>query len=1027
MKTTITTLSLICTMLFAQGQTKMSSSTFGNLEARAIGPAVMGGRITSIDAVNNDPRTVYVGTAAGGVWKTTTGGNYFKPIFDKYTQSIGDIKICQQKPNIVWVGTGESNMRNTVSYGTGIYKSTDGGDNWQFMGLDSSEHIAKIAINPNDENTVYVAVPGALWSNSKHRGLYKTIDGGKTWVNILFVDDKTGCADIVMDPANPNVLYASMWQFRRQPWSFSSGGPGSGLYKSEDGGKSWNKIEEGFEKGDKGRICLAVAPTNPDQLYCIVESKNTALYTSNNAGASWKKQSTNDNVTGRPFYFSVLTVDPTDYTRVYRPGFDLAYSVDTGKSFIFTTGAGGGWVHSDHHALWINPNNPYHMFLGTDGGVYMSLDRGVSWFFLNTLPVSQYYHVSYDQQSPYNVYGGLQDNGSWVGPSQSIGGIGNKDWTDVGFGDGFWVHADPNDNNIVYSEYQGGHASRLDRKSNEYRSIQPQKQDGDPKLRFHWNTPLVMSINEPGVVYMASQFLYRSDTRGDEWIKISPDLTTNDPSKQKQDESGGVTVDNSSAENHCTIFTIAEIPGMKGAIWVGTDDGNIQLTLNAGKTWTNMANDLKGVPSHSWVSSIEPSTFDKNTVFVTIENHMRGDFTPYVFKSTNLGKSWTQLPTDKVLGYCHKIKQDIVNPNLLFLGTEMGLFVSIDAGQTWVQFKNNVPNTPIRDITIHPKTNDLILASHGRGVLIIDDITPIRALNAQILDKEIVFLPNRPSYLSLGQFGNSYPNPGGYNGPNVDERAVITYYLKNRITKGELNVEIYDANDVLVETIPGNKRKGINTVYWAMKTKPPRTAQGVRLDGGGFTSTLVNTGTYKVYLVKDGEKIPGQLELLPSPNSSHTVADRALQSQTASKLFKMEEDLAYLNGKILALSDTLDGMKAANANNKKLVAAIDDFNKGIFELRSQMVAVIAGTGITGEEKLRERMTNIYAAVCNYEGKPSNDQLNGIKVLETELMDLEMKTTQFLNNNLPKINNTLTKNSIKTLKVMDRKAFEAVYK
>ena len=576
----------------------------GAYTGRQIGSAEMSGRITAIDAVDNNSRIFYVGTAGGGVWKTTNAGSVFKPVFDKYCQSVGALVVDQKNPEVVWVGTGESNMRNSVSIGTGLYKTVDGGRNWRKVGLDSTEHISKIAIDPSNPDVVYVAAPGPLWSNSKHRGLYKTTDGGNSWSKILFVDAKTGCADVIVDPKNSNIIYASTWEFRRTPWSFSSGGKGSGLFKSVDAGKTWKKIQNGFDGQELGRICLAISPVETNKLYAIAESKNTALYATKDGGESWVKKSTGMNVTWRPFYFSLIMVDPVDPNRIYRPALNLSISTDGGESFKEASFE-GGWVHSDHHALWINPNNNNHLILGTDGGVYFSLDKGNSWTMYKNLPVSQFYHVSYDLQTPYNVYGGLQDNGSWFAPSQSPGGIQNKDWTNCGGGDGFWVQPDLSDPDIIYSEWQGGNIQRYNKKTNQSKGIKPYPLPGEPKLRFNWNAPIVTSPTNPKIIYFGAQYLYRSGNKGDSWEKTSPDLTTNNHLKQQQEKSGGLSVDNSGAENHCTIFAICESPLDANMIWVGTDDGNLQLTKDGGKSWSNLSRNVKGLPLNTWVSSID--------------------------------------------------------------------------------------------------------------------------------------------------------------------------------------------------------------------------------------------------------------------------------------------------------------------------------------------------------------------------------------------------------------------------------------
>ncbi len=969
----------------AQKNTKLGSATFGQIEARAIGPAVMGGRITAIEGVDSDPRTIYVGTAGGGLWKSRTGGYTYEALFDKHPQSIGAVAIDQRHPDTVWVGTGESNMRNSVAIGLGIYRSTDAGQNWVKMGLENSEHIAKIIIHPAQSNTLYVAVPGKLWSDSPDRGLYKTTDGGKTWEKILYIDQKTGCADVLMDPRNPDVLWAATWEFRRTPYSFSSGGPGSALYKSTDGGKNWRKITNGLPTTAFGRIAMALAPSAPDNLLAIVENENTGLYISADGGESWKLQSATSNVTARPFYFSTLVVDPYEPKRVYRPSFSLSISNDGGYSFSDASNA-GGWVHSDHHALWINPKNTHQMYLGTDGGVYMSLDRGVTWSHQNTLPVSQFYHVQVDNQIPYNVYGGLQDNGSWMGPSASSGGIENRDWNSVGGGDGFWVQPDDTDPKFVYSESQGGNASVLNQKSNQSQYIQPQALQGDPKLRWNWNTPIVKSPIDPKAVFMGAQFLYKTTDRGQSWTRISPDLTTNDTLKQRQADSGGITVDNTSAENHCTIFAIAPSPLDEQLIYAGTDDGNLQVTTDGGKNWSLISKNIPGVPAGTWVSSIEASRFDKNVVYATFDNHAYGDMKPYCARSADQGKTWTRLADAGVQGYAHIIREDYTNAGLLFLGTEFGLYVSNDAGQNWVLFKSNLPEyVAVRDIIIHPRTNDLVLATHGRGVYIIDDISPLRLLTPELLQKDAALLPTRPTPVTTGHYGQSFPNTGSFVGLNAIEETRLVYYLKDRVN-GEVTLDILNEKGEVLITVPGTKRKGINVARWDMRLKPPKAAKGVMVQGefgafAGIIGPLVTPGKYAVRLKTPTTTDERALELIADPLSPGL--DYAKRQKNAAEMFAMVEELGRLVDRVQAMKDTVD-QRTALTKNKKTKDKLAQHSAKLETFRKTLTETKESKGITGEEKLRVLIGRVYVLTQISDLPPTESTIQRMIYLKGEL-------------------------------------------
>ncbi len=976
--------------LFAQA--KITSSTFGMMEARWLGPGTMSGRITAIEGVNEDGKTIYVGSAGGGVWKTTNAGASFKPVFDKYCQSIGAIAIDQKNPKLIYVGTGESNMRNSVSIGDGLYKSSDAGDNWTKIGLDSTEHISKIVIDPKNSNVIYVAAPGPLWSDSKHRGLYKSADAGKTWEKILYISDKAGCADVVIDPSNSNTIFATTWEFRRFPYAFNSGGEGSGVYKSVDGGKTWRELKSGLPPKPFGRVALALAPSSPNNMLAIVESKETGLFISSDGGESWKQQSATANITARPFYFSVIMVDPKDPKRVYRPAFTFAYSDDGGYSFSEANGD-GGWLHSDQHALWINPKNTSQLYLGTDGGVYLSLDRGATWMFLQNLPVGQFYHVSTDNADPYRIYGGLQDNGSWVAPSAVPGGLTNSNWQAIYGGDGFWVQPDPTDPNTAYAEAQGGSVGRIDLKTLKTVNIQPQAGPGEDKLRWNWNTPIVTGANNKKNLYMAAQYLYKSTDRGSDWTRISPDLTTNDKKKQRQEESGGLSADNTSAENHCTIFTVAESPFDENIIWAGTDDGNLQLTTDGGKSWANLANNyaLAGIPAQTWVSSIEPSLFDRNVVYATFDNHMYGDHRTYLGKSTDMGKTWVSVKSDEFTGFAHKIKEDIVNKNLLFLGTEKGLFATVDGGENWFRMKNHIPDyCLVRDIKIQPKTNDLLLATHGRGIIVVDDITPMRSLTKDIIEKDVVLFNNEPIVLTSGKYGDGgFPATGGWSGGNPNSIQPIQYYLKDRVNSGDVKIEIYDASGKLVQTVPATKRKGINKVYWNLRMTPPKVASGgAKADFSAFFAPMVLPGNYTVKLKIGDKEYSNVITLVHnSAVADFSLADREAQYKTAMDLYHLHEQLARVVDDINSRQKMLkeDTGKVKSQKVKKLLL---EYNSKLETLRASLLATKKQSQFADEERLRERISNVYAAVCGQEARPSNLQVQRAGVLQQEVLKAE---------------------------------------
>ena len=1000
---------------------KITSATIGDVSARCIGPAVMGGRITCIEGVNAKPKVVYVGAAGGGIWKTDDAGVSFKSVFDKYCQSIGDIAIDQNHPDTLWVGTGESNMRNTVSIGNGIYMSKDGGENWQQMGLQKTEHISKVIIHPGNSNIIYVAAPGPLWSDGPDRGIFKTTDGGKTWEKIYYINERTGCADLIMDPRNPETLIATMWEFRRKPYAFSSGGPSSGIFKSTDGGKTWRSIRKGLPEGDLGRMALAQAPSKPDRLVMVCESKETKLYISEDSGENWKEQASTFNVKARPFYFSTIEFDPKDANRLYRPAFSMSISDDGGYSFYDAPGGAG--VHADHHALWINPANTSQMYLGTDGGVYMSVDRGNNWQFIRCLPVSQFYHVDVDNQYPYyRVYGGLQDNGSWMAPSQSPGGVENGDWVSLYGGDGFWVVPDPTDINYAYAESQGGNMARVNLRTNTSRAIKPFEEVGDEKLRWHWNTPMVMSPNRKGALYTGSQYLYRTSSQGKKWEKLSGDLSTNDKEKQKQEDSGGLSADVTSAENHCIIYSIAESPIDSNTIYVGTDDGNFQVTINGGKTWVNRAAayNLAGIPKQTWVSSVHASVHDANTVFATFDNHTYGDHNTYVAVSKDRGQTWTRLTSNEFTGFANKILQDDQNPALLYLGTEMGLFMSFDAGQSWVRYKSEFPwMAMVRDLVLHP-SGDLVIATHGRGIYIIDDLSPLRKLNQSDLSQDVLFLESRDAFCSAGRLGgNQTWNAGEYNGGNYTDNAVITYYLKDRMASGDAKIIIRDSLGNVIRDLPAGKRKGVNRIAWDMRLAPPKVPEGgTKLSFGGFMGPLVLPGKYSAELRVGNQVYNHDFELKADDLADYTAKERATQFELSMDIYRKLEDLAAKMNEITSFQHQADSL-ANIVTDAKLKQALKTYRDSLENLRKDMVPTKHTSIFADEERLREKIVDVYSQVLSYEGEPNNYVYKRMEGLKEEVQKLEKRHETANEKQLIPLNDKLVKKGFKPIQKIEK--------
>jgi photosystem II stability/assembly factor-like uncharacterized protein len=1013
----------ICQMSPAQAAYRFDSATVSGLPARNIGSAAMSGRVSAVDAIDQDGRiTVFVGAASGGIWKSLNGGTTFKPVFDRQdVQSIGAVTIDPSNPKAVWVGTGESWVRNSVSVGDGVYKSTDGGENWTNVGLKDSEHIPKILVDPNNGNNVLVCAMGHLWDDNQERGVYRTTDGGKTWKKVLAgVNGSSGCALMAMSLKEPKTIYAAMWDFRREGWTFRSGGPGSGLFKSTDNGEHWSEVNDSNAKGlppkPWGRVAIAVAPSKPQVVYVNIEcEKGRGLYRSDDGGANWTKLDASNFMVWRPFYFGNLIVDPKDENKIFKPDGPLLLSTDGGKSFSNVSSA----AHGDFHDVWIDPKDTSIVFVGDDGGLWRSEDGGSRWKHQMNLPISQFYHVSLDNSDPYHVYGGLQDNSSWVGDSSYPGGITNSRWENMYGGDGFWMFEDPSDPDYIYAEYQGGEIGRVNRYTHQTRGIKPLPNYGEKKLRFNWNTPIHMSPNEKGTIYIGAQYLFRSRDHGQTWDRISPDLTTNDPEKQKQEESGGVTIDNSSAEMYTTIYSISESPKNGQVIWVGTDDGNVQITRDGAKTWTNVVGNISGLGKNSWVSTVEASRFDEGTAYATFDRHTFGDMNPYAYKTTDYGKTWTALPLAQsgVRGYAHVIKEDTVSPNLLFLGTEFGLWISVDGGEHWAQYEgSNFPAVAVRDIAVHARDSDLVLATHGRGIWIIDDISAYRALTPDLMAKEAALIPGRATQY-IPAWGGWAEGDESFTGRNRPSQAQITYYQKSRHIFGDLKIEILDQNGKVIDSVAGSKHRGLNRASWSMRMKAPAVPPAAAALFEAVEGPRVLPGTYTVKMTKGDHIYTEQVNVVLDPRAKFSLADRKAQFELAMKIYGTIEHMTYGVDAIEGVRNSANQRAAKLTEKDALRKQLQDLATKCDALRSKIVATKEGGMVTGEERIRELLGQVYGTVNGYEGRPADYQAAREDSLAHELQDVLDDFQKLTQDQLPSINAGLKKHKAEPISVL----------
>jgi photosystem II stability/assembly factor-like uncharacterized protein len=1004
---------------------------FERLEWRSIGPANMGGRAADVEGVSGNANIVYVASASGGLWKTINGGVTWKPIFERQpTISIGDIALAPGNPDVVWVGTGESAVRNSVSFGDGVYKSTDGGKNWQNMGLKDTEHISAIVINPQNPDIVYVGALGHAFAPNDERGVFMTTDGGKTWTKTLYIDREHGVSDLEIDATNPNILYAGMWSFERKPWTHRSGSEKGGLYKSIDGGRTWSKLTNGLPKL-LGRIGVRTAPSNPNVVYAIVESKEGTLYRSDDRGDTFKQVSKQANIVSRGFYYTHVRVDPNNENHIYAVASTLFESIDGGKSFRSITGK----THIDYHAFWLDTKDPKRMWVGEDGGFAVTHDGGQTWEPVYNIPLGQFYQIHADNRQPfYYVMGGLQDNGAWTGPSRTRepAGIMNDDWRMVSFGDGFYVLNSADDPELYISESQGGNILRTDFRSREQQEVNPWgRSSGDgpaigEKYRFNWNSPVIISPHDKNTLYFGGNVVFKSTDFGKTWEQISTDLTTNDPAKQK-DAGGPVAFENSTAEYHTTIISLAESPVQKGQIWAGTDDGNLQVTTDGGKSWTNIIRSVPDLAANSPVSHVEPSRTNGQTAYVAFDRHMFDDFRPYIFRTSDGGKRWQNIAGNlPAKAYVQVVREDPKNPDLLYAGTELGLFASYNGGSEWIPLNlKNLPNVSVHDILVHPRDNDLILATHGRSVWIFDDASPIQGMTPAILNSNAYLFPIRPALRFASRFTRYGIGDKAFAGPNPPYGALITYYLKDKADdKATFKVQILDAGCKLVQELDKPaKEKGLNRVSWNLRyggaevrrlpseeetafAGPPRGPQAL-------------PGRYTVRLTLGDKTFDEPVEVRLDPTISVSPADLQAQLDLQMKLRAMQtavnNALRFLDSIEEQLKHTQTTAKALNKEpDKDIMKALEDYIKQVDALQDRLARRSEGLGLPGKTQISNRVGDIFFALDGTNAAPTPYQLQYYQEIQPEFRERMGEANRFINDTVPQWNEKLRVWNLPTL-------------
>jgi photosystem II stability/assembly factor-like uncharacterized protein len=998
-------------------------SLLGDLKWRNIGPANMGGRVSAIEGVAGDPNTYYVGGADGGIFKTINNGVTFDEIFnDQDAYSIGAIAVSPSDANVLWVGTGEGDPRNSVGYGRGVYRSIDGGITWEKAGLEKTERIKRIVVDPRDPDVVSVCALGREWGPNPERGVFMTHDGGKKWEKVLYIDEDTGCSDITMENSNPRIMYAGMWTFRRKPWRFDGGSKKTALYRTMDGGKNWNIIHNGLPDGPMTRIGVQVAQSEPNIVYLVTEIKDGGtLFRSDDRGENWKKVHDDARINFRPFYYSDIRVDPTNPDHLFSLSGGLYKSTDGGQNFERIAGG----VHGDHQSFWIDPVDSKRLLSGSDGGYQVSYDAGANWDIVNNVTLSQFYQIFVDDENPYNVLGGLQDNGTWRGPSRTTNsaGILKDDWNAITGGDGYYAVPVPGKSNIIYSNLQGGVIFQKDMNTGNTRTIHPYpKITGsagdaikDHKYRFNWDSPILISPHDPKTVYFGGNVLFKTTDEGYSWEVISPDLTTNDKSKQLT-SGGEIYQDNTAAEFHCSILTIAESHVQEGVIWVGTDDGNVHITTDGGKKWTDITKRISGMPKNSWVGKIDASHFDAGTAYIAIDHHRSDDFKPYVFKVTNFGKRSENLSRGLPQNdYVKVVREDSQNSKLLYAGMEHGIYASWDGGKKWSAIMNNLPPVSVRDIKIQTIENDLVIGTHGRGAWILDDITPLQEMANTKSSGLHIFQPRTTYRWQMSRMDASQ-GQREYRAENPPYGAIISFHLATgKIDTVKIKIADSEGNHVsefkVDEPKPGFNRTAWNLRYdGAVSLATPITG-GWR---GGNVGPTVAPGKYTVTLSTKGQSASASLEVRKDPRIEVSNEDFRKQLEAGIELRDM----------LSKVNTVLNGTESVMTQMSELKKKVKDFSSSDFDLTEaegkiknvlQMVKEfrndelkrpINGLGYRQRPRLREELRSLAWAVDGTSARPTNPQMLRMKELDEETEAVVRRYNSIVENEVAEINQIL---------------------